>query len=53
MWTRDPVVVEAVSHRPPTAGARVRVSDKSCVICDAQRQVFSEYFDFPVNHSFH
>jgi hypothetical protein len=49
-------IAQAVSRRLPTAAARVRAQVMSCGIYDGQkslRQIFSEYFDFLWQFSFH
>jgi hypothetical protein len=49
-WILGHAIAQAVSHRLPTAAARVRAQVRSCGICGRQsgiRQVFSEYFGFP------
>jgi hypothetical protein len=49
-------MTQAVSRQLPTAEARVRSLVRSCGICGKQmalEQLFSEYFDFPCQFSFH
>jgi hypothetical protein len=49
-------IAQAVSRRLPTAAARVLSQVRSCGICGRQSgtgQVFSEYFGFPCQFSFH
>jgi RecJ-like exonuclease len=49
-------IVQVVTRRLPTAAARVRVQVSSCGIRVYQvvlEQVFSEYFGFPCQFSFH
>jgi hypothetical protein len=50
------VVAQAVSRCLPTAAARVRVRAECVWVCSGQAargQVFSEYFRFPCQPSFH
>jgi hypothetical protein len=52
----DRAVAQAVSRRLPTAAARLRAQVRSCGICGGQSgtgQVFTEYFGFPSQFSFH
>jgi hypothetical protein len=49
-------IAQAVNRRLPTAAARVRAQVRSRGICGGQMtlgQVFSEYFGFPCQFSFH
>jgi hypothetical protein len=48
------VIAQAVSRRIPTAAARVRAQVRSYGICGGQSgHVFSKYFGFPCQFSFH
>jgi hypothetical protein len=48
----DRTIAQAVTHRLPTAAARVQVQVGSYVDNVARGQVFSEYFGFPRQSSF-
>jgi hypothetical protein len=53
---RGRAITQAVSHRLPTAAARVRAQLRACGICGGQSgtgQVFSEYFGSSCQFSFH
>jgi hypothetical protein len=55
-WFECRAIAQAVSRRLPTATAQVRARVRSCGICGGQMelgQVFSEYYGFPCQFSFH